>query len=94
MVEAALLTSLAAGVNVMLLFGLLSIYVQNCRQIRSKFTTGLLVFAIVFLLLNAATIYFNMTIQMYNSAEAELLALVLSATQTVGLATLLWVSWE
>lgn len=81
-------------VNMLLLFGLLFIYVQNYRHLRTKLTAGLVLFASLFLLQSIVNIYYDATMVMYSSAGAETAAAVIEAIKAVGFAVLLWISWE
>ena len=80
--------------NILLLIGLLYIYGQNYRQLKSKLTLGLMLFAALLLVQSAMNLYFEMTMVMYDSPSAEQVALVLEAVKAVSFGLLLWVSRE
>ena len=81
-------------VNVVLLLVLLYIYLQNYRQLKTKYTAGLALFALFFLAQSVMNIYFDSTMVMYSSTPAEQAATVLEAVKAVGFAVLAWISWE
>lgn len=80
--------------NIFLTLGLLAIYMQNYRKIKSKYTIGLMVFATFFFLQSMMGLYFNATMAMYSSPTAEKAALLLEGIKAVGFAVLLKISWE
>ena len=81
------------SINVLLLLGLLYIYSQNYRQIKAKFSLGLIFFALFFLVENILTLYFNITfMQVY--LIIELPTLILHTIQTVGFSILLFITWK
>ena len=87
----------AAGlhlVNVLLVLGLLFIYVQNYRKMRSKYTIGLIVFAVFFLIQGLMAIFFDASMVMYSSSDAAKAATALEAIKAVAFAVLLWISWD
>ncbi len=80
--------------NILLLAGLLYIYVQNYRQLKTGITTGLLLFAALLLVQSVMNLYFEITMVMYSSAAAEQIALILEAIKAVSFGLLLWASRE
>ncbi len=77
-------------VNAVLLAVLLTVYVKNFGQIRSKFALGLIAFASLFLIDNlaAAYLYFGLA-QAYGAAVATPL-LAINLIAVLGFVTLLW----
>lgn len=90
----AMLTIILHLVNVMLLLVLLYIYMQNYRQLKTKMTAGLVLFALFFLAQSLMNIYFDMTMAMYSSSSAETAAMMLEAVKAIGFAILVWISWD
>lgn len=88
------LALLLHSANIILVLGLLYVYVQNYRKIRSKYTIGLVVFAAFFLLQSIMGLYFDITMAMYRDKTAENAAMFLEALKAVGFAALLKISWE
>ena len=82
------------GINVLLTLSLLYIYSQNYRKIKSRYTIGLMVFAFIFLVQSLMGLYFDLSMKMYYSSEAEKIALFLEGIKAVALAVLLKISWE
>jgi len=81
-------------VNVLLILGLLFIYVQNYRKLKSKYTIGLMVFAVFFLVQSLMGIFFDVSMVMYSSTTAEKAATALEAIKAVAFGVLLWISWD
>lgn len=87
--------------NICLLLVLLSIYLKNYKQIKSKFTTGLLVFAsllliqniltTVFLVLNA---FFNVSSQGLGFGGPQIPLSSINLIQFIALFILLQITWD
>ena len=82
------------AVNVLLLLGLLYIYAQNYRHLKTRLTAGLVLFVSLFMLQSLLNVYYDATMVMYSSGAAETAATVVEAVKAVGFAALLWASWE
>ena len=82
------------GLNIILGLALVVLYVQNYRQLRSKYTIGLLLFALLLVLHSAMGLYFDASMVMYSNTAAEQAATVLEGLKAVSFAVLLWISWE
>lgn len=80
--------------NVLLSLGLLYIYLRNYRVVKSVFSLGLMFFASMILVQNAAALYFQTMMIDYYSMEVAGFAFILTALQAVGLAVLLYVTWK
>ncbi len=81
------------GLNVILTAILVLIYSKNFRKLRSKFTAGLLLFALAFLIQNIASIVFYKSVLiLYNGLTTFQMAV--SGLQLVGLILLLYVTWK
>ena len=81
-------------INILLILGLLYIYIQNYLKMKSKYTIGLMIFASFFLIQSLMGLYFDISMVMYSSLQAEQAAIILEAVKSVGFAILLWISWE
>ncbi|MBI2146819.1 hypothetical protein HYU22_05795 [Candidatus Woesearchaeota archaeon] len=81
-------------ISIMALLGLVYVYYKNLKKIKSKFTIGLLVFAILFLVQNVISLYFYVTRMEYYVPEVELHMFFLSLLQTLGFLVLLKITWE
>jgi dipeptide/tripeptide permease len=89
------LNILLAGISSALLAVLLVIYGRNAAQIRSKFAIGLIVFAALFLVQNLAGMWIYMSMNdALLGANVAVPMLVLNATETGALGTLVAISWE
>lgn len=82
------------GLNIILTLGLLVLYSQNYRKMRSRYTIGLILFAFVFFMHSAMGLYFDATMVMYSDKAAESAALILEAVKAASFAVLFWISWE
>lgn len=91
----------AHALNVLLLVGLGYVWVRNYLEFRSKHTLGLLLFSVFLLLENAFALY----IYMFDGVLAAWFAtavpapawqglMMLPLFEAVGLAFLLWVTWD
>lgn len=82
------------GVNVLLMVSLFVVYVRSFMRMRSAFTAGLLVFTALFLLENAVTFYYYVTMMPLFVAGLEGFALFFTALQTAAFAILNWLAWK
>src|SRR3989344_2310967 len=63
-----------AAVNIAILLAVLYVYVQNYIAMKARFTLGLILFAVLLLLENSLSLYFNYTMmKMFSPVETELL---------------------
>ena len=81
-------------VNLILIIALIFVYSINFSKIKSSFTFGLLIFAVIFLLQNVLYLYFNLTMMTLYSAEAEMFFFVLTILQTVAFSILNIITWR
>ena len=88
------LTVIFEIVNVVLLLFLLSVYVQNYREMKTHLGLGLIIFAGFLLIQNLTGIYFHFVMIEYYSFEVMGHARVLSGIQTVALIVLAYVTWK
>jgi hypothetical protein len=84
---------IAAGLNVLLLLGLIGIWTRTYREIRAPLTLGSIVFASLLLAENAVALYFYV-----NAPEMPSLAvrfmMVLQVLETGAIAVLAYVTWQ
>ena len=88
------LTTILTAVSTLSLFGLLYIYIKNLKNIKSKFTIGLLIFAALFLLQNLVSLYFYFTMIEYFVPQVEVHVFILTLLQTIAFLILLKITWE
>jgi len=89
------LNILFAGITAGLLVMLLSVYGKNVKEVRSKFTVGLLAFAALFLAQNLLGMWAYLAMNdAGKGADVAFPMLVLNATETGALGTLVAISWE
>jgi len=87
--------------NICLLLALLSIYLKNYREIKSKFTTGLLVFAALLLLQNVVTtlflalnVFFHISSQGFEIGRPQTPLSSVNIIQFIALLILLRITWD
>jgi hypothetical protein len=83
----------AAIVNVGLLTALIAIWVRTYRQIRAPLTLGSIVFATFLLAENLVAAYFYFNAPAMPALAVEVM-MVLQVLETVGIAVLLYVTWQ
>ena len=88
------LTTILTAVSSLSLLGLLYIYIKNLKNIKSKFTIGLLIFAVLFLLQNLISLYFYFTMTEYFVPQVEVHVFILTLLQTIAFLILLKITWE
>lgn len=91
---------LAAGVNILFLVTLSSIWVRNFRQFRSKHTLGLATFGGLLLLENVIALYVFLWHPVLSgwiassAPVAQTAMMVLRALESGALGVLLWTTWD
>lgn len=97
-----LLAAIVVGIaNVGLLSGLFYFYWNSFKQLKSKFTTGLLYFALILLVQNilaiiALTVFLIMGIEIHEIGGTEIYSILLLVTiaQVVALTILFKITWD
>ncbi|HEV8594871.1 MAG TPA: hypothetical protein VGR51_05005 [Thermoplasmata archaeon] len=84
-----------SAISIIVLSGLLLVYANNFRSIKSTFSVGLVLFSILFLIQNIAAIalYLSMATQDYGLAVA-LPMLALNTAELTGFGVLFLISWQ
>ena len=82
------------GISTLLLLGLLYTYYKNLKKIKSNFTVGLFIFALLFLIQNLVSLYYFITMMKYYAPEVEVHVFILTLLQAIGFAVLLKITWE
>ena len=77
------LTTILTAVSVLMLAALLHVYIRNLRKIKSNFTIGLLIFALLFLVQNIVSLYFYLTMMQYYVPAVELHVFIFTLLQTI-----------
>jgi len=88
------ITTVLTAISVLILGALLHVYIRNLRKIKSRFTIGLLIFAVLFLAQNLVSLYYFISMMDYYSTEVEIHAFILTLLQVIGFAVLLKITWE
>jgi heme/copper-type cytochrome/quinol oxidase subunit 4 len=87
-------TTILTAISILTLGGLLYVYIQNLKKIKSKFTFGLFIFALLFLIQNIISLYYYLTMMNYYSPEVEIHVFIFTLLQTIAFITLLKITWE
>ncbi|MBI5227351.1 hypothetical protein HY988_02070 [Candidatus Micrarchaeota archaeon] len=80
--------------NIILLGALLSVYISNFLLLKSKFSLGLIIFALLILLHNLANIYFQATMMKEVLFGSSDFACLLNGLEALGLLSLVYVTWK
>jgi hypothetical protein len=81
-------------VNIILIIALIYLYSCTCRKIKGKYTMGLLIFALLFLLHCMVGLFFLITMGEHVFSGSDMAAIILEGIKTVGFVVLLWISCE
>jgi len=77
------------------LVALLSVYARNHHQLRTPFTLGLVFFAILLLIQNVGSIYFDFMMSQWGEGTTVAIPmLVLDLVELVGFVALFFVTWR
>ena len=87
-------TAILTSVSTLILLALLYVYSKNLKKIKSKFTIGLFIFALLFLIQNLFSLYYYLTMMKYYTPEVEVHVFVLTLLQTIAFLILLKITWE
>lgn len=87
-------TTAITAISTIFLLGLLYVYYKNLRQAKSKFTIGLFLFALLFLMQNLVSLYYYTTMMKYYPPEVEVHVFILNILQAIGFAILLKITWD
>lgn len=83
-----------SGINILLILSLIYVYVKNYVKIKSMFTVGLLLFAILFLIHNALYLYFSITMMPYYTDNAQVFVFIFNLLQVLAFAILNIITWR
>ena len=81
-------------VNLLLILSLLFVYVKNAAKIKSLFTLGLIIFALLFLIQNAVSLYFTITMMPFYGDEVQGYGMIFTILQTVAFTMLNIITWR
>ena len=81
-------------VNIALILVLIYVYSCNYRKIKGKYTLGLLIFSVLFLIHCIVGMFFLATMGEHVFSGSDMAAIILEAIKTVGFVTLLYISCE
>ncbi len=83
---------IVTALSAVLLLALLFIYIRNYKAIKSKFCMGLILFAIILLAENLASLYFQTTVMEHCSYEVAEPVLLINILEVLGFSALLYVT--
>jgi hypothetical protein len=83
----------AAGVNILLLVGLLAVWARTYREVRAPMTLGTMIFAVFLLAENVVALYFYFTAPAMPTLAVQFM-MILQLLETVGIAVLAYVTWQ
>ena len=98
MVDFMLAAVVSAILNIILLLVVIATYVQNMRVIRSYYTSGLVLVAVLLMIQNIVIVLFWSTLYIDDKAlmmSADMVShylFAINVTQTIGLAILVWIT--
>ncbi len=88
------ITTILTALSTLAISGLLYVYFKNLRRAKSKFTIGLFIFALLFLIQNLVSLYYYITMMKYYAPEVEIHVFILTLLQSIGFLVLLKITWE
>ena len=80
--------------STVILFLLIYVYYKNLKKIKSGFTMGLMIFALLFLIQNLVSLYYYITMMDYYVPEVEMHVFIFTLLQAIGFGILLKITWE
>ena len=83
----------AAGVNIVLLLGLLTVWIRNYRQVPGSILRGLILFGSLLLAENVVALYFYFNAPAMPPLAVEVM-MVLQVLESVGIAVLFYTTWQ
>ena len=87
-------TTVLTSISTIVLVVLLYVYFKNLRKVKSGFTVGLFIFALLFLIQNLVSLCYYITMKMYYTPEVEVHVFILTLLQAIGFSVLLKITWE
>jgi hypothetical protein len=83
----------AAGVNIVLLLGLLTVWIRNYRQVPGSILKGLILFGSLLLAENVVALYFYLNAPAMPPLAVEVM-MILQVLESVGIAVLFYTTWQ
>lgn len=82
------------GLNILLLAGLFYIYYQNYKELKVKFSVGLIAFSLIMLLQKLVSLYFVTTRMVELESDFGNQMFIMELFQLVAFSILLWITYE
>ena len=87
------MTTWLTGINIALVLALIYVYAKNLK-VKSMFTVGLVLFAVLFLIENIVSFYYHITMMPYYADGLEVYALIMTGLQTLAFGVLNFITWR
>ncbi len=87
-------TTILTAIATVILVILLVIYARNLSKVKARFTWGLFIIALVWLVEKVMSLYYYVTMMDYYVPEVSTQVFLLSLLQTIALMVLLKITWE
>jgi hypothetical protein len=81
-------------VNIILILALIYLYSCTCRRIKGRYSMGLLIFSVLFLMHCFVGLFFLITMGEHVFSGSDLAGIILEGIKTVGFVVLLYISCE
>ncbi len=88
------LTTILTVISTALLFLLILVYSKTLRKMKSNFTIGLLIFAILFLVQNLLSLFFYFTMTEYYVSSVQIHVFIFTLLQTIAFSILLKITYD
>jgi len=89
-----MITTIATGITLFCLLLLMFIYIRHLIKVRSKYTVGLVVFALLFLIQNGISLYFFLTSPEIYVGLVGVHMIGITILEAIAFATLVFISWD
>jgi hypothetical protein len=83
-----------SAVNVIIVLLLLCVYTKNYRNIKSKYTFGLIIFSLLFLVENLFSIYLGIFTWPLYANDINFFMVEIDTVELFGLSVLLYITWK
>jgi hypothetical protein len=88
------ITMVLSAASTLMLLVLIYIYYTNFKKIKSSFTLGLMLFALLFLVQNLVSLYYYFTMMEFYVEQVSMHVFVLTLLQAIAFAIMLKLTWE
>lgn len=78
----------------LVLLGILALQITLYRKVKSQYGLFMIMFALLFLVQNAVSLFFYLTARSFYTPMVEWHAMILTAIQLIAFVYLFWMSWK